>query len=240
MISQILLNLIFNSRDSILSTLKGRDSQTGRITLEVITTTMPHHSIFQFVSINAPSQNENVVQISIIDNGPGFSMDSLDNLFEPFFTTKSNGHGIGLPSVKKMIQQHNGAIHVSNITTKSDNKNTEQKRNNESGGEGRGAEVSGKEVVTGAVVSLYFPISDKPEAQFDDMVGELVKQGGTTTMKNNSASNDTLPHIWIIDDDTYVSEFIKISLASKGYKVDSFLSHAEVRARMGMIWRKEG
>ena len=172
-------------------------------------------------------------------------MDSLDNLFEPFFTTKSNGHGIGLPSVKKMIQQHNGAIHVSNITTKTEantnNENTEQKgKGDKEGGEGGGAEVSGKEVITGAVVSLYFPISDKPEAQFDDMVGELVKQGGTTTMKNNSASNDTLPHIWIIDDDTYVSEFIKISLASKGYKVDSFLSHAEVRARMGMIWRKEG
>ena len=87
-------------------------------------------------------------------------MDSLDNLFEPFFTTKSNGHGIGLPSVKKMIQQHNGAIHVSNITTKTvdntNNENTEQKGDKEDKGD---AEViTGTEVITGAVVSLYFPI----------------------------------------------------------------------------------
>ena len=46
--------------------------------------------------------------------------------------------------------------------------------------------------------------------------------------------------IWVIDDDSYVSEFLKIALRGQGHAVDSFLSHAEVRARMGMIWRKEG
>ena len=81
-----------------------------------------------------------------------------------------------------------------------------------------------------ACVSCYFPISNRPEVRFDNAVAALKDDKGTPVSMR----------IWVIDDDSYVSEFLKIALRGQGYDVDSFLSHAEVRARMGMIWRKEG
>lgn len=132
---------------------------------------------------------------------------ALVNLFEPFFTTKSNGHGIGLPAIRSMVMQQNGAIRVLNI---------------------KGS--SGSDVI-GACVSCYFPISKLPEVKFDTMINAL---------KVSSSSPATSIKIWVIDDDSYVSEFINIALRGQGYDVDGFLTHAEVRARMGMIWRKEG
>ena len=79
-------------------------------------------------------------------------------------------------------------------------------------------------------MSCYFPISNRPEVRFDNAVAALKDDKGTPVSMR----------IWVIDDDSYVSEFLKIALRGQGYDVDSFLSHAEVRARMGMIWRKEG
>ncbi|RTQ89743.1 ATP-binding protein [Lysinibacillus telephonicus] len=52
------------------------------------------------------------VQISVIDEGPGLSEMELSHLFTPFYTTKETGTGLGLALVKKVIEEHNGAINV--------------------------------------------------------------------------------------------------------------------------------
>ncbi|MBN1960735.1 MAG: GAF domain-containing protein [Deltaproteobacteria bacterium] len=65
-------------------------------------------------------RNDNQVLLHIIDTGPGILPTSLSRVFEPFFTTKANdGHtGLGLSICREIIQQHNGALHV---TSNSDN-----------------------------------------------------------------------------------------------------------------------
>lgn len=55
------------------------------------------------------------VQLSVRDNGCGFSDEIKRRVFEPYVTTKPKGTGLGLPIVKKIIEEHEGLIHIENI-----------------------------------------------------------------------------------------------------------------------------
>ena len=50
------------------------------------------------------------LEIVIEDNGPGVAAELLPILFDPFVTTKSNGSGLGLALVAKIIGDHGGVI----------------------------------------------------------------------------------------------------------------------------------
>ena len=50
--------------------------------------------------------------LSVSDNGPGISLDAVDNIFVPFFTTKAGGSGIGLSLSRQIINMHGGTIKV--------------------------------------------------------------------------------------------------------------------------------
>ena len=52
------------------------------------------------------------VQILIKNDGVPIPAEIVDKVFEPFFTTKQSGIGLGLPSVKKIIEEHGGAIAI--------------------------------------------------------------------------------------------------------------------------------
>ena len=53
-------------------------------------------------------------RLSIADNGPGFPVELLPRIFEPYVTTKARGTGLGLPIVKKIVEEHLGTIEISN------------------------------------------------------------------------------------------------------------------------------
>ena len=53
-------------------------------------------------------------RLRIRDNGPGFPVELLSRIFEPYVTTKARGTGLGLPIVKKIIDEHLGTIEISN------------------------------------------------------------------------------------------------------------------------------
>ncbi len=52
------------------------------------------------------------VQLLLRDNGRGIPPDALPRIFVPFFTTKSEGTGLGLALVHRIVTQHGGAISV--------------------------------------------------------------------------------------------------------------------------------
>lgn len=85
-LQQIFLNLILNAVDATSSIT----DRQGLITIQTI-----------------QSSNE-LVQISISDNGKGIESSSLDKIFNPFFTTKPQGTGLGLAITKRLIEQHHG------------------------------------------------------------------------------------------------------------------------------------
>jgi signal transduction histidine kinase len=51
-------------------------------------------------------------QIAFVDGGPGIPQDIREKVFTPFFTTKSRGSGLGLPTVKRFVEAHNGHIAI--------------------------------------------------------------------------------------------------------------------------------
>ena len=54
-------------------------------------------------------QDDETVRITVADNGIGLPVDRA-RLFEPYVTTRSKGTGLGLPIVKKIIEEHGGTM----------------------------------------------------------------------------------------------------------------------------------
>lgn len=54
-----------------------------------------------------------MIQVEVIDDGPGVGPDVMDKIFSPFFTTKPQGSGLGLAIVRKIVDAHDGRIDVS-------------------------------------------------------------------------------------------------------------------------------
>jgi signal transduction histidine kinase len=55
------------------------------------------------------------VRVTVQDTGPGIPSEVLPKIFEPLFTTKSFGTGLGLPTVRRFVEQHGGTIDVASI-----------------------------------------------------------------------------------------------------------------------------
>ncbi len=55
---------------------------------------------------------DHFVEIGVKDTGPGISPDQLPNLFTPFNTSKSQGSGLGLSNVKRVVEAHSGSVEV--------------------------------------------------------------------------------------------------------------------------------
>ncbi len=52
--------------------------------------------------------------ISVLDNGPGFSVQVLENATKAYFTTKTKGTGLGLAIVDRIVQDHFGIFSIFN------------------------------------------------------------------------------------------------------------------------------
>ncbi|HUQ71250.1 MAG TPA: ATP-binding protein [Planctomycetaceae bacterium] len=50
------------------------------------------------------------VLLEIIDNGCGMDQPTQDRMFDTFFSTKTGGSGLGLPTVRRIIEAHGGEI----------------------------------------------------------------------------------------------------------------------------------
>jgi len=89
-IQQVLLNLIVNA-ETEMKLAHGR----GKLT---ITT----------------EKSDNIIKISVKDDGPGIKPELMDRIFDPFFTTREvgQGTGLGLSLCYGIIAEHNGKIYA--------------------------------------------------------------------------------------------------------------------------------
>jgi two-component system sensor histidine kinase PilS (NtrC family) len=89
-IKQVLWNLFLNASDAM--------PDGG--TLDIVT-----KWVFE-----SPESTEKNVAIVMRDTGDGFDSKTLPKLFTPFFTTKEGGSGLGLATVKRIVDQLQGRV----------------------------------------------------------------------------------------------------------------------------------
>ncbi len=51
-------------------------------------------------------------QVQVIDTGPGIPEELRERIFQPYFTTKGGGTGLGLPTTRRIVEAHEGALSV--------------------------------------------------------------------------------------------------------------------------------
>ncbi|HMT12933.1 MAG TPA: HAMP domain-containing sensor histidine kinase, partial [Ignavibacteria bacterium] len=58
--------------------------------------------------------NSHSVYLEVSDNGPGIPGENIEKIFRPFFSSKGygKGTGLGLPIVKRIVEEHKGTIQV--------------------------------------------------------------------------------------------------------------------------------
>ena len=85
---RVIINLIDNAAQAIV---QGTVSNSGR-------------------KITVCTKVSDKVEIIVADTGPGIAPEVLPRIFEPLFSTKNFGTGLGLPTVKQLVEQHGGTI----------------------------------------------------------------------------------------------------------------------------------
>ncbi len=88
-VEQILINLLKNAREAVLTEEGGHISMIAGVT------------------------NNQSVRITVKDNGCGIAQDKLQDIFIPFYTSKKEGSGIGLSISRQLMLANKGRISVS-------------------------------------------------------------------------------------------------------------------------------
>jgi two-component system sensor kinase FixL len=91
-LSQVLINLIINALDAMIDTPRARKR----------------------VVVSARATEEQSIEISVTDGGPGVAPEMTSKVFEPLFTTKTSGMGMGLAVSRTIIEAHGGRLWVEN------------------------------------------------------------------------------------------------------------------------------
>lgn len=99
---QVVHNLLQNAQDAVADIRRSGREPAIHIVTEA------------FDYPDAGGQPRTAVRLTVSDNGPGFDPALIKRAFEPYVTSKPKGTGLGLPVVKKIIDEHGGRIEVQN------------------------------------------------------------------------------------------------------------------------------
>jgi len=101
---KVIFNIIKNANEAF-------GGQPGRIVLSTAPLEMTEAKAAEFISEH-PLQSETGVLFSVFNDGPSIPPDVLPRLFDPYVSTKSLGRGLGLATVRTIVEAHGGALCV--------------------------------------------------------------------------------------------------------------------------------
>lgn len=94
-----------------LPVVLGDESQLKQLVFNVTKNAMEAMQDGGGISIEADSDDA-FVYLRVKDTGCGISRDDISKIYEPFFTTKSNGHGLGMMIVMRIMREHGGQVGI--------------------------------------------------------------------------------------------------------------------------------
>ncbi|WP_176559955.1 PAS domain S-box protein [Teichococcus rhizosphaerae] len=100
-VQQVLLNLVRNAVEA----LGEPDGDRARNPAEGRTEGRARQ-----VTVTARRAGGGMVEVAVLDTGPGLSPAVADRLFEPFVTTKRGGMGVGLSICRSIVEAHGGRL----------------------------------------------------------------------------------------------------------------------------------
>jgi two-component system sensor histidine kinase PilS (NtrC family) len=74
--------------------------------------TEPSQAIARGGRHGGEGEGTGLVEIVVRDTGAGIPPDVIDRIFDPFFTTKREGSGLGLATVHRIVEGHDGSLRV--------------------------------------------------------------------------------------------------------------------------------
>ncbi|MEE9403513.1 MAG: ATP-binding protein [Algisphaera sp.] len=99
LLKQALLNLMINACQAIA---EAREANT------------PHGGGNELIlrTANTSDRDSRSVLIHVTDTGPGLPSDTVDKIFQPYFSSKRGGTGLGLPTSRRIAEEHGGSLVV--------------------------------------------------------------------------------------------------------------------------------
>lgn len=91
MLAQAVTNLVKNASEAVERQIEEGGAKAGAVTIDIY-------------------EDDDEVQVTVRDNGPGFPVQDRDRLLEPYVTTRKNGVGLGLAIVTRIVEDHGGRI----------------------------------------------------------------------------------------------------------------------------------
>jgi signal transduction histidine kinase len=64
------------------------------------------------IYVDAGLQQDEFIEVSIRDDGPGIAPEKLGRIFEAYYTTKEKGSGLGLATVKHNVELYGGSVRL--------------------------------------------------------------------------------------------------------------------------------
>jgi two-component system nitrogen regulation sensor histidine kinase NtrY len=93
LLSQALTNIVKNAVEGIAAREEKDALEKGRVEIKL-------------------DVRDRMAEIDVIDNGKGFPAMNRQRLLEPYMTTRSDGTGLGLPIVAKIVEDHGGRLEL--------------------------------------------------------------------------------------------------------------------------------
>lgn len=99
LLKQAVLNLMINATQAMADARDAGQPHGGADELIVRTANTRH--------LGRPA-----VCIHVTDTGPGLPPETVAKVFQPYFSTKRTGTGLGLPTARRIVNEHGGALTV--------------------------------------------------------------------------------------------------------------------------------
>jgi signal transduction histidine kinase len=95
LLKQAILNLMLNATQAMTDGAKSPSAARGELILRV-------------------ESHGDESRLHVIDTGPGISPDKIEDIFRPYVSmrTGGGGTGLGLPTARRIVQEHGGELTV--------------------------------------------------------------------------------------------------------------------------------